>query len=375
MCRFNTITITNTNPCNTTVNFTFNNSPNSTGSYTFQSQISGFGPTVQYVWYSTNSNIYSTQANPSFNLLAGTYNICLYVTDGVCSDTICNTITISNTNPTPCNTSVSYTYTSAAGAFGAYYFQSQVGGFGSNPFYSWIDGNGNVLSNQQNPILNLTPGSYSICLVVQDSFCVDTFCNNIVIQGSSPCSNLINSFSYHITPSGVGIFMVNNNTNTTGNNNGITYQWTFGNGSSVYGNVVTYVFGTNPGTTTNNYYACLIATDSSGCSDTLCSSVTIPIVPVVNQVTPPFVTVTGNNSNSPGNNWVAQQYIDDNSFRFNDRLSEKLTNIFPNPFSEILNIQFMDGEQIDRITIFNELGQCIYIEDSLVLSKKLSCAV
>ena len=169
----NTITVSNTNPCNTSVSYTYTSGANTPGGgYAFQSQISGFGTQVQYYWYDQTGNISSTQANPTFYLQPGTYNICLYVSDGVCSDTFCNTITITNTNP--CNTTVNFTYSATAGTLNSYYFQSQISGFSSNPYYTWIDANGNVLSNQQNVILSFQPGTYTICLIVDDSVCVDS---------------------------------------------------------------------------------------------------------------------------------------------------------------------------------------------------------
>jgi photosystem II stability/assembly factor-like uncharacterized protein len=83
------------------------------GNYQFTTNTTTTG--VQYTWNfndpSTGSNNTSTQSNPTHQFSkCGTYNVCLTTVDGVCTSSVCHTVTVIDTNiPTvscPPNTTV-----------------------------------------------------------------------------------------------------------------------------------------------------------------------------------------------------------------------------------------------------------------------------
>ncbi len=126
--------------------------------------------------------------------------------------------------------------------------------------YSWWMGNGGT-SSMYNPVYSYSsPGMYGVCLTVWDSLngCQSTFCDTIVITGSSCPAQ----FSY--IDSGYTVFF------NPVVNAGYQYSWTFGDGTS---SGTTYPNHTYPGPGT--YTACLIVSQNGVQCGSYCVNITI----------------------------------------------------------------------------------------------------
>lgn len=136
--------------------------------------------------------------------------------------------------------------------------------------FTWTFGNGTAGTGLTASTLYNTPGTYVVCLVVQDtSFltpCIDSNCVTITIAGSTTCSAAFtawvdtslgappNSYEFHNQSIGTGL----------------SYIWDFGDGSpnsNAQNPLHTY---TSPG----SYNVCLIIYNSTGCTDSTCQLVT-----------------------------------------------------------------------------------------------------
>lgn len=119
--------------------------------------------------------------------MPGTYNIGLVINDNGCIDSASQSITI---NPS-CNAS----FTSFAAGSGTYYFYNNT--FSQTATYAWDFGDGNIGSGNQTFHTYSNPGTYNVCLILNDTAginCVDTVCNSVVVSNTSLCSANLNAF-------------------------------------------------------------------------------------------------------------------------------------------------------------------------------------
>ena len=139
--------------------------------------------------------------------------------------------------------------------------------------YTWLDGQGNsFVGNTPNFNYN-TPGNYTIKMYAQDiASCnqIDSTEINITVNGS-PTS----AFTFTPNPSTLNATTVFTN-NSTG---AVNYKWVFEPGDSLVTNNInaivrhTYLLA-------KTYNPCLIAINSTGCSDTVCSPITTDVSPL-----------------------------------------------------------------------------------------------
>ena len=117
-------------------------------------------------------------------------------------------------------------------------FSSQVTPAGVTAFYStyinssanyfWVFGDGTTSSQIGGSSVTHTytaPGTYLVCLLVQDSLCSDSSCATITIGASSACAAL---YTYTVDSMGTGFTFSNQSTTTSGAN---VYFWSFGDGT------------------------------------------------------------------------------------------------------------------------------------------------
>jgi PKD repeat protein len=107
------------------------------------------------------------------------------------------------------------------------------------------------------------PGTYVVCLTITDSSsCTSTYCDSVVISGSSGCQ----SFFTHNASSAVGnrVFFYGSPTPSFGN----SFSWDFGDGNTDNTRNPIHHY-QNAGT----YIVCLTISNSNGCTDTYCDSV------------------------------------------------------------------------------------------------------
>jgi|GEM_PF-3141875 PKD repeat protein len=132
--------------------------------------------------------------------------------------------------------------------------------------WAWDFGDGTT-STQQNPSHTYNSlGSYTICLTITTSNgCSDTFCDSLWLGGSSGSCQAFFSFGN----SGCNYTFYDSSYTSNGP---LTYLWDFGDGStgtgsSFFGTPHTYA-------SSGNYQVCLTISDSQGCTDTYCQTVT-----------------------------------------------------------------------------------------------------
>ena len=137
-------------------------------------------------------------------------------------------------------------------------------------YYLWTFGDGIGGSIDQNPSYTyLLAGTYTACLLVTDSCGVDSACQTIVVNNTTPCPPPAADFSF--STSGLAVSFTDGST-TSGTGN---YLWTFGDiiGISTDQNP-TYTY-----LVAGTYTACLVVTDICGV-DTTCQTVTVTDTPV-----------------------------------------------------------------------------------------------
>ncbi len=147
----------------------------------FSSSISGLtvnftdasnGNPSSWNWNFGNGN-QSTLQNPSHTFTsAGTYNVCLIITDSCGSDTICQNITVS------CPAPVSgFTFTANGGTLT--FTDVSTGGATS---WLWAFGDGNQSTNQNPVHIYTANGNYSVCLTATSTCGSDTVCQTIPVN-------------------------------------------------------------------------------------------------------------------------------------------------------------------------------------------------
>lgn len=117
---------------------------------------------------------------------AGTYTVCLHIVSGNCSDSTCQTITVTSVPSPTCSAGFTFMPDSTNG--NRIYFNSTSTSSLSNPTYYWSFGDGNTRSGTssffQNPTYTYTnPGTYNVCHIIIAGNCSDTVCQTITTNG------------------------------------------------------------------------------------------------------------------------------------------------------------------------------------------------
>ncbi len=145
------------------------------------------GAPSSFAWDFGDGNT-STLENPVHTYgAAGTYTVCLTVSNGTCDDTFCDMITVAPCAlPTPAFSSndlgLQVTFTDAS--------TSQQGGITN---WLWDFGDGNT-STMQNPVYTYAaPGNYTVCLTVTDACGTDSSCS---VLGVDTLVNITDPLSF-----------------------------------------------------------------------------------------------------------------------------------------------------------------------------------
>ncbi|MDP1801876.1 MAG: PKD domain-containing protein [Bacteroidota bacterium] len=193
-------------PCN--LNANFNYTVNANGSVNFASTSTGTTPFTQYQWffYPGSSFGQTTTQNYSNN---GTYPVTLYLSDSLCTDSITQYITITNS---VCNLNANFNYTVLPN--GVVHFVSTT--TGASPFanYYWSFGDsqngfGSTVNHTYSP-----SGIFNVYLHVYDSLCSDSAMitiNTNLISGIKSNSTINTSVKIYPNPNnGEFILSINN---------------------------------------------------------------------------------------------------------------------------------------------------------------------
>jgi PKD repeat protein len=215
----------------------------------------------QYMNYSWSLGDGTTSMSPNFThtYVAGTYNVCLTITDSLnpsCTSTFCDSVIVVDSTAT-CYASFSFQDTT-----GVLIFAPNVGGNATN--YLWDFGDGTT-STSLNPPSHIFPGygSYVVCFTASNpsTACNVTYCDSVFV---SSCQTTV-SFTADSTGGGVQF-----SSNSTGNPD--TYLWNFGDGDTSSAANPYHIF------TDNGYHNVCLTTSSSTdstCLQTVCTYVII----------------------------------------------------------------------------------------------------
>ena len=311
-------------PCTVSASFSSYVDSNSTSYFT--NTTSG-GGSYAYSW-SFGDGTYSSLENPSHFYASGTYYVCLIVYDLVdttCSDTYCDTIFVSGSTA-PCTVSASFS--SYVDSNSTSYFTNTTSGGGSYA-YSWSFGDGTYSSLENPSHFYSSQGTYYVCLTVYDlidSLCSDTYCDTILVLGSTTPCTVSASFSSYVDSNSTSYF-----TNTTSGGGSYAYSWSFGDGNTSSLENPSHSY-----SSAGTYNVCLTVYDliDSLCSDTYCTNV------AVLSGSDDIDSLGGSNLNS-----------------LNTKIIDASLSIYPNPAKENINIDF-NGEQAN-VLIYNSLGSVV----------------
>lgn len=216
------------------------------------------GPGVIHDWIFGDGNS-SSQASPNHTYAsAGTYNVCHIIVDGTCTDTVCQSVTVSSGGGgggTPCS---AFFFAFPDSNQNSWHFIPSDTSYTS---YSWSFGDGSQSSQVLPTHTYAGPGNYNVCLLVSNgSGCVDSFCQTVnIISPPNLCDAIFfplqdtNAYTYTFFPL---------DTSYT------SYQWDFGDGNSSNAIIPTHTY-----STAGSYTVCLVVA-SNNCSDTLCFPIT-----------------------------------------------------------------------------------------------------
>jgi PKD repeat protein len=198
---------------------------------------------------------------------AGVYTVCLTISDnaGICSASICDTITVTVTPP-PCTTTFTYTDNGSGN------MNFQVDPFVFGMTYTWDFGDSTsgsgFFTNHTFPMY----GTYVVCLTAVDSstLCTSTFCDTITLaQDTTNCDVSFTNFNNN----GQVFFAANSGSF----NNSYTWDFGDGNASTGAGTSNTYM-------ASGTYYVCLTTSNAfDACTATYCDSVVVVIAGILEQ--------------------------------------------------------------------------------------------
>ncbi len=318
-------TATNNNSCTLPLNVSFTSS--STGA-------------TSYLWDFGDGNT-STQASPSNTYTtAGSYTVRLITTNAAgCSDTMIRTSYVNigtlrasfstNTSSSCTNNNINFTNTSLPGpGVSTWYFGDGTSAIAANTRHAYS-----------------TPGTYAVKLVVRFNNCIDSVSRTVqVAQGPT--------VAFSATPTtGCTLPFATQFTNTTAGAN--SYLWRFGDGGTSTGVNPTHSYNAY-----GNYTVSLVATNTSGCSDTVVKpayvtpsrdSMTVSASPASGCVQNNIVFTANLISSQPGSNYI---------WNFGDGTvitgGTTMSHAYANPGNYNVSVNFTTGQSCNftsRITV------------------------
>lgn len=216
------------------------------------------GAGINYTWDLGNGAVTFGQ-NPTYTYSsAGTYLVCLTISDSLrsCSDSICYNVTVtSNQQPGQCNADFYFSANNLTVQFYDSSWSSPTLPPASSLSYTWNFGNGAFAYTQNPSYTYSSAGTYSVCLTIYDSLsnCSDSTCYNVTVtsnQQPRPCTA---AFSYYADTNNVVVF-----SNFTTPSTGFTYLWDFGDNNTSTATNPTHTYANS-----NAYLVTLTATSTT----------------------------------------------------------------------------------------------------------------
>lgn len=213
---------------------------------------------VFFMWYSSPAVPLSSDTNPVIHFTPGVHTICLKVSNGSCSDSICKEFTMP---PVYCKAEFTYTVDQTSGNVS---FSNHSAG--ANLSYYWSFGDGGY-SGQADPAhVYTTNGWHYVCLntINADSSCQNVVCEFVRVNKSSPTPCHADFIYQHDSTDLHRVHFYN----ATVGDTGTTYLWILERGTSTVEDP-TYLF-----SDTGTYTVCLLASGPN-CADSVCKVVEI----------------------------------------------------------------------------------------------------
>ncbi len=203
----------------------------------------------------------------------GSYTVCLYIISvSGCRDTICSVVQVPTTS---CQSY--FTMTISAANSHLIYFNSTSSSPTSIISRIWTFGDGDSLSGNV-----ITPthtyanaGTYTVCLkIITANGCQNTICKTITITGQQCRAKFTYGASPTVPPTSNSVLFNSSTSETRAGDSIITRLWYFGDNNYLSGNEVSPIHNyANAGT----YTVCLTITTASGCSDSICQQIQVPL--------------------------------------------------------------------------------------------------
>lgn len=211
---------------------------------------------AHHIWTFGDGTYSSGFDNTHVYAQPGTYHVCyyVYIPGTTCSDSTCNTITVTST----CPTHISWTYRTSGDT--VFFTSSSIN---TTIHYNWNAGDSTYLSGPAPLHVYAGAGTYHVCLYayIPGTNCLDSFCANVVV--TSGC-NITSAWTY--TTSHDSVYF-----RSSGINNLAHYYWNFGDGSSGSGIYTSHLYA-QPGT----YHVCsYVYIPNTHCFDSTCNTVVV----------------------------------------------------------------------------------------------------
>jgi len=219
-------------------------------------------PNYIYTWDFGNGNVGSGGIVTEIYNAPGIYNVCLTVTGNGTTCTYCMNIVVPNTSA-----GCQAYFQQVSVGLNAYFINQSV--LSANPgttTYAWDFGNGNTSSLQYPNHQYSFPGTYIVCLTVNSSGCVSTYCDSVIIDTTVVNPGCCNAYFLFTQLAPYQMVAVN-----LSNGNNLSFSWNFGDGSPL----ATGAYPTHQYASTGSYLVCLTVSDPQGCTDTYCDSLSV----------------------------------------------------------------------------------------------------
>jgi PKD repeat protein len=248
-------------PCSQLLNVSYTHSLNG-NTASFTSNCSGSSLANPYYW-SFDDGTSDNSPNPTHTYLYnGTYNVCLmYMGDSMwCSETYCDTLTITNALQFPCNALFSY-IPDTFSTYSIYFYDLSTMNIVS---WNWSFPGGTPSTSiyPYQSVAYPAAGTYTAYLTVMNQSGVTCSYSNTVNVGSN-CSNTLAYFTMSPTATPHVWNVVNLSTGAPP----VSYSWNWGDGSALS-------TGANPTHTYAQagwYNICLTISDANGCGSSYCT--------------------------------------------------------------------------------------------------------
>ncbi|HTA63733.1 MAG TPA: PKD domain-containing protein [Bacteroidia bacterium] len=332
-----TVTVTNGNTCNLSVNFTYTLGTN--GQIIFTNTTTGADTNGVIHWNFGDGSYVQSPSSPSHTFqYNGTYYVSLQMGDSLspCHGNHMDTITITNaTNAPVCGAGFTDSVQVTAGTIN---FMNQSWGTSGTTIYSWSFGDGSS-SNLQSPSHTYAyNGVYSVTLSISDSAnsCSSSVTNsvNITNTGTVSCVASVTFNMHQDSLNTPGVWQAA----TIYSSQVTSAVWNWGDGTSSTGLYPSHTY-----TAAGHYNICVMAFASCGDSSIICQNDSLYRANGTNSI----ISVTAINAGVAGIKAITKE---------NTQVS-----IYPNPSAGVFTLSLTNiAATTAQINVTNILGEVIY---------------